>query len=166
MRGQTSEGAHSVAVVCEGRWRESLFRSGLPRSHNEFRRAPLHHRGLRQISEGSVHLDLFTSGSPLTSHDGEHLHRSHAAAPVPRGPRGPLSSHREGKGPLWPLGLVLRVYQRVIVEEPDRARPVRARMGLQPGHLPKHDRDRGTLQVGSRTLRILPESPPANRWRL
>lgn len=116
---------------------------------NEFRPDPLCHRGLRQISENFVHMDLFTPGPPRLPHDGEHLYGSHAALSLPRelelGSREPVLLPRRTEPELQPLGFLLLLCRCPAAEQPDWARPMWPRMGVQQGDFPKYNSHRGTV---------------------
>lgn len=119
-------------------------------SRNEFRPGPICHRGLRQIPEDFVHMDLFTKRPPRLPHDGEYLHRSHAALLLP----GQLEP-RTRESVLLPrdaqpelerlLGFLLLLLWRPAAGQPDRARPVWPGMGVQHGDLPEYSSHRGTV---------------------
>ena len=114
---------------------------------DEFRPDPLCHRRLWQISEDSVRMDLFTPGLPRLPHDGERLHRSHPAAPLPRlqlelGGRSSVLG--PGEPELQPPVLSMLLHWRPAAGQPDRGRSVWPRMGVQPGDFPEHHGHWGT----------------------
>lgn len=119
-------------------------------SRNEFRPGPICHRGLRQIPEDFVHMDLFTKRPPRLPHDGEYLHRSHAALLLP-GQLEPRSREsvllpRDAQPELERLlGFLLLLLWRPAAGQPDRARPVWPGMGVQHGDLPEYSSHRGTV---------------------
>lgn len=94
-------------------------------------------------------MDLFATDPPRFPHDGEHLHRSHAAPSLPRwlqlGGRESLVRPRCHELELKPPGLVLLLGGCPAARQPVRARPLCSRMGVQQGDLPEHHSHRGRL---------------------
>lgn len=119
---------------------------------NEFRPGPLCHRGLRQISENFVHMDLSAPNPPRLPHDGEHLHRGHAALSLPGerelGGRESVLRPRYTQPEPQPVGFLLLLLRCLDTGQPDRARPMWPRMGVQQGDFPEHNSHRGIQRCG------------------
>lgn len=116
-------------------------------SQNEFRPDPLCHRRLRQIPENFVHMDLFTPDPPRLPHDGKHLYRSHAAPSLQLELciRESVHLSRYTQPKLQPLGFLLLLLRCSAAGQPDWARPMWPRMGVQQGDFPEYNSHRGTV---------------------
>lgn len=94
-------------------------------------------------------MDLFTPGAARLPHDGEHLYRSHAAAPLPGElelrSRESVLLPRYTQPELQPLGLILLLLGCPAAGQPHGARPMWPRMGVQQGHFPEYHSHRGTV---------------------
>lgn len=92
-------------------------------NQNEFRPDPRCHRGLRQVPENFVYMDMFTSDPSRLPHDGERLYWSNAALSLPRELQvGSLESillPRFTKPQLQSPGFSLLLFRRPAAEQPD-----------------------------------------------
>lgn len=124
---------------------------GLHLNQNEFRPDPRCHRGLRQVPENFVYMDLFTPDPPRLPHDGEHLYWSNAAPSLPRELQlGSLESillPRFTKPQLQSPGFFLLLFRRPAADQPDWAHPMWPRMGVQQGDFPKYNCHRGERRM-------------------